>query len=149
MIKINKSTKGFTLLELLVVIGIIGILVSIGTISYTSAQQRARDSRRRSDVAAIGKALEQYYSQNSSTYPTDTNCTGYASYLTGASPIDPKTGVAYIADGDCAATGDEFCVCALMEVTGTGNAYTKGGVTSQCNWDTGASKDYYCAQNQQ
>jgi prepilin-type N-terminal cleavage/methylation domain-containing protein len=140
---------GFSLLELLVVIGIIGILVSIGTVAYTSAQGRARDSRRRGDVEALGKSLEQYYAANIS-YPAATDCTGYSDYLAGSSPIDPKTGAGYITDGDCAADGSAFCLCATMEVTGSGNAYAKSGSQTACSWSSNSgTKDYYCVQNQQ
>ena len=60
MIKVNKllSKKGFTLIELLVVIAIIGILATIIVASFTSAQQRGRDSRRKADLDAVKKALE-------------------------------------------------------------------------------------------
>lgn len=54
--------KAFTLLELLVVIGIISILVAMGAVSYSSAQKKARDSKRSSDLKAIQSALEQYNS---------------------------------------------------------------------------------------
>lgn len=142
-------SSGFSLLELLVVIGIIGILVGIGAISYTSAQTRARDSRRRGDVEAVGKALEQYYAQNNGTYPVSTDCDGYATFLAGGAPVDPKTGSSYIIDGDCAAAGDAFCICAELEIPATGNAYVKSGAQTACSWTGGASKDYYCVQNQQ
>lgn len=149
MIKKTRHQSGFSLLELLVVIGIIGILVGIGAISYTSAQTRARDSRRRGDVDAIGKALEQYYAQNNGSYPISTTCTGFATYLAGGEPTDPKTGSSYIVDGDCSVTGDSFCICGEMEIPATGNAYAKSGAQTACTWSGGTSKDYYCVQNQQ
>jgi prepilin-type N-terminal cleavage/methylation domain-containing protein len=149
MIKTYRKQSGFSLLELLVVIGIIGILVGIGTISYTSAQTRARDSRRRGDIEAVGKALEQYYAQNNGTYPLDDSCAGYEGFLAGGAPTDPKTGSSYITAGDCAAAGDSFCICAEMEIEATGNAYVKSGPQTTCTWSGGVSKDYYCAQNQQ
>ena len=70
--KINKFKKqsGFTMIELLVVIVIIGILSTIGLGSFTSSQQKARDSRRKTDLRAIGDALELYYNDFGS-YPID------------------------------------------------------------------------------
>ena len=49
--------KGFTLVELLVVIVVIGILAGISTVSYNGAQQRARDTKRIHDVESIVNAL--------------------------------------------------------------------------------------------
>lgn len=84
--------KGFTLLELLVVIGIIGILVSLITVSFSNAQKSSRDSRRRQDIVAIQNAMEQYYSQNEFEYPvcTGISCGTLASYFVNSTaPTDP------------------------------------------------------------
>ena len=62
--------KGFTLLEMLVVIGIIMILVGMVSSSYATAQKKARDSRRKTDLSAIQNAMEQYYSICGYVYPT-------------------------------------------------------------------------------
>ena len=56
-----KSKKGFTIVELLIVIVVIAILAAISIVAYNGIQQRARDSQRKSDVASITKALELYY----------------------------------------------------------------------------------------
>lgn len=64
---VNKF-KGFTLVELLVVISIIAVLSVVGMALFTSAQKNARDARRRLDIKAIHNALEMYYNQNGS-YP--------------------------------------------------------------------------------
>lgn len=55
---VKRKFKGFTLIELLIVITIIGILATFVVASFTSAQSKARDGRRKSDVDAIKKALE-------------------------------------------------------------------------------------------
>lgn len=152
-----KNERGFSLLELLVVIGIIGILVAIGTISYSTAQTRSRDARRRSDVENIGKALEQYYAANSAVYPMDDDCTGYETYLASGAPTDPKYGFEYAdsvantrsgdSSGFCEATGTTFCLCIQLETDDTGNAYGRSGST--CTWSGTGDKNYYCVQNLQ
>lgn len=55
------SSKGFTLLELLVVIGIIGLLASILVLNLTSARRRARDTKRVADVRNLQTAAEDYF----------------------------------------------------------------------------------------
>lgn len=61
--------KGFTLIELMIVIAIIGILTSIGIVSFSQARGKANDAKRRADLKTLQTALEQYYSDNGS-YPT-------------------------------------------------------------------------------
>jgi type II secretion system protein G len=60
--------KGFTLIELLVVIAIIGLLSTLAVVALGSARERARDSKRVSDLRQIQTALELYYTENDS-YP--------------------------------------------------------------------------------
>lgn len=64
------SKLGFTLIELLVVISIIAILIAVATVSYTNAQQKGRDNKRKSDLKAVQQALELYFQQNGK-YPEE------------------------------------------------------------------------------
>ncbi len=64
-----RNSKGFTLLELLIVIVIIGILAVLIIPNLASGPQRARDSQRKSDLRNIKTALETYYN-DSNSYPT-------------------------------------------------------------------------------
>lgn len=53
--------NGFTIVELLIVIVVIGILAAITIVAYNGVQQRARDSRRVSDMKQVQKDLELFY----------------------------------------------------------------------------------------
>ena len=66
---LHKRQRGFTLIELMVVIAIIGMLSSIVLASMNSARKKARDAKRLSDMHQLQNALELYYSDNSA-YPT-------------------------------------------------------------------------------
>ena len=56
-----KKQKGFTLLELLVVMAIMALLAGLGLRTFGSVQQKSRDGRRKQDLQSISKALEIYY----------------------------------------------------------------------------------------
>ncbi len=55
------KNRGFTLVELLVVISIIAILSIVGIVSYTNFLKSSRDAKRQSDLKLIQSALEDYH----------------------------------------------------------------------------------------
>lgn len=73
----NKSSKGFTLVEILVVVLIIGILgtILIKTLNVQGLQRKTRDSQRKSDLRQIQTSLELYFADNRE-YPIDTDNSG-------------------------------------------------------------------------
>lgn len=70
-----KKIRGFTLVELLVVISIIGVLVSVALVSFRTSQARGRDAQRKSDLKQISSALELYFSDYEQ-YPVSINWNG-------------------------------------------------------------------------
>ena len=64
-----KNQKGFTLIELMVVIAIIGLLSSIVLASLSEARSRARDSKRVSEIRSVEKALQLYALSNNGAVP--------------------------------------------------------------------------------
>ena len=102
------ARKGFTLIELMVVISIIAILATVGFVSFTNAQITGRDARRKQDLKGIQQALELYYQANNG-YPGSAQCpsgcssdkqssgwpSGFVTALVGSGdinqlPIDPR-----------------------------------------------------------
>jgi len=68
----NRRVKGFTIVELLIVIVVISILALIVVATYNGVQNRARNSVRVSDIKTVQKLVEAYNAQNG-TYPQTTN----------------------------------------------------------------------------
>lgn len=62
--------RAFTLLELLITIGIIALLVTGGIVSYSTLSKNGRDARRKADVEQLRSALEMYKSNDANaSYP--------------------------------------------------------------------------------
>lgn len=69
MISLKNKQKGFTIVELLIVIVVIGILAAIVIVTFTGVQKKARDSDRKSDINATSGLLEVYFADKGQ-YPT-------------------------------------------------------------------------------
>lgn len=67
--KRNLGGKGFTIVELLIVIVVIGILALLVITTYSGIQAKARNSQRQTDVQSLQTQLEAFFSQNG-YYPT-------------------------------------------------------------------------------
>lgn len=104
----NKQAKGFTLVELLVVISVVGILASVVLVTFTGSQKQARDTQRKSDLKQYQTALENFANRNNGLYPSRTSsvdpntlCTVAILNITGC-PSDPKAPTQiyrYLSDG--------------------------------------------------
>src|ERR1043166_3202594 len=69
MISLRKKASGFTIVELLIVIVVIGILAALVVTTYTGIQKKARDTERKTDINALHGQVEAYQAQNGK-YPT-------------------------------------------------------------------------------
>lgn len=62
--KLLKDEKGFTLIELMVVVVIIGILAAIAVPAFSDASDKAKVSKAKADLRTIESALEIYYAEH-------------------------------------------------------------------------------------
>ena len=69
MTSLNRKQQGFTIVELLIVIVVIGILAGLVITTFNGIQQKGRDTERQTDIKALHGQIEAYYAQNGS-YPS-------------------------------------------------------------------------------
>lgn len=100
---IKKQNKGFTLIEILIVVAIIAILASIVLVGLGPTQSLGRDARRLSDLHEVQNGLELYYNKNGQ-YPVLVSGGAWSTLgtaLTGANvgvsavPSDPQSSKSY------------------------------------------------------
>ena len=117
---------------MLIVIGIIAVIVAFSATSYSTAQKKARDAKRKTDLKSAQNCLEQYYSYNNNyKYPIVANGTLSSSLNCGTTTLsnvqDPLNatinGVSYlytVTDSD--ANGTKYTIRACLEAVGTGSS---------------------------
>ena len=132
-----KSKKGFSLIEILVVVTIIGVLAAGGAVSYTTVSRNARNAKRKADLEQIRAALEMFRSNSvNSTYPVYTggNCTGLPPSIDPYLPViptDPKTASRYY----CNVTTTNYTLGAVQE--GQTNPCGVSCQSGSCNYTVG------------
>ena len=86
----ERGQRGFTLIELMVVVAIIGILVSMAVPTYRNIIERAKETVLRQNLATLRDVIDQYYADKGK-YPDSLESLvsdGYLRHL----PLDPITG---------------------------------------------------------
>jgi len=86
----EKREFGFSLIELLIVIAIIGILAGIAIPNLLSAVQRGKQKRTMSDMRALATAIEAY-AVDSTQYPTASCPTNITTIIGGVTAIDASS----------------------------------------------------------
>ncbi len=105
----RTNQKGFTIIELLVVIVIIGILVALTLPNLFSAQARGRDADRKNELKNVKQKLETYFGDNGQ-YPADFAAAQADAGVTAEETTGPKND-AYTYTSD----GDTYTITANME----------------------------------
>lgn len=152
--------SGFTLVEILVVVSIIGLLLSVTLFGVGGARESARDAKRKSDIELIRSGLE-LYKADCKGYPVTLSLVGGTSSLVGtgattacaiantyispnpADPMHPTRSFVYAPVGTVGPNGaNAYEICASLE--GGGTAVTSGQCAAGCG--TGMTCNYRVTQ---
>lgn len=85
----GTGERGFTLIELIIVLSIIGLLVGLGLPQYKSATVKAREAVLKENLFVLRRLIDQY-AQDKGKYPASLQALVQDSYLR-AIPVDPTT----------------------------------------------------------
>jgi prepilin-type N-terminal cleavage/methylation domain-containing protein len=122
----KRNNLGFTIVELLIVIIVIGILAALVLVTYNGVQQKARDTERKTDIQALASHLEVYNAQN-------------GRYATLANMNDATFRAANMKGLDSNALQDPKGAAQTLCSTVQANCYAY--VTTPANCDNGANGD--------
>ena len=99
MSKLLKRSKGFTLIELVIVIAIAALILAAVLFAVIGAQSSRRDAQRKTDAGTISSYIQQAASNYSGALPStaggEAAATFNTNYITNNNLKDPSTGAAY------------------------------------------------------
>jgi prepilin-type N-terminal cleavage/methylation domain-containing protein len=132
MIRINR--KGFTLVEIMIVVAIIALLAAIAIPNLMSAKKTANTAAAKANIRALSTAAEVYATAHNGTYPLVGQIAEYinpATVLCASSAEAPVQGYIYDCTG-LAATGYELHATPASETAGDKTfTVTTGGVITE------------------
>jgi prepilin-type N-terminal cleavage/methylation domain-containing protein len=122
------KSRGFTLIELIIVIFVIGVLASIVLVAYPGYQQRTRDNQRKSDLQQVSAAINAYALQKNDYVTTASGCGlgGNGNGWLNAGPSDTGAGSYPQAITACLQGAGVLTAGSFVDPSG-------------CNWGSGGS----------
>lgn len=138
---VKDLNTGFTMIELLIVISIIGILSALSVFALQGSRESARDARRKADLETVRSGLE-LYKADCNQYPSSitfsgtltgdgTNCPAGNVYIEDV-PEDSVSGRNY-SYSPAGAPPTTYTLCAALE-DGSGSVSGCGSCGETCNY---------------
>jgi len=146
MISLKKNDQGFTIVELLIVIVVIGILALLVITTYGGIQAKARNAKRQTDVKTLQTQIEAFFSQNG-YYPNLTDMNSATWRAANMKSLD--SGAIQDPSGSCTASATPG-TCFGGSGSGVAKqyqyqAFQSDGATT-CDGASGPTTDQTCAQ---
>ena len=147
---VKQNTKGFTIIEVVLVLAIAGLIFLMVFIALPALQSGQRDTARKTDVGSVATAVSNYTANNRGAFPTTAQLAPYAKDISTnstAPTIAPYNATVSVKESEikvvqkakCAATGKATGGVATQTLTaGTANQFViityleSGGGTSFC-----------------
>lgn len=111
MLENKKMQRGFTLIEFIITIVIIGILARIAYPAYTESVNRAKRAQAQTAIVSLAQAMERNFTKNNT-------------YASAAANVLVSTGAGAIFPPNVPATGSAFYTLSLSNLTATGYTIT-------------------------
>ncbi len=121
----HKKKNAFTLIELMVAMGIIGVLVTLSLLGITIVQRSLRDTQRRDSVNAVRLAVEGHYTNNS-VYPDIEIQVGGNAMLVGNEEVELNGPGKACPSGTSVADAQSDSSCSIYCYDTDGNTYSLG-----------------------
>jgi prepilin-type N-terminal cleavage/methylation domain-containing protein len=142
-----KKEKGFTLIEIVLVMAIAGLILVIVFLALQGAQKSRRDNARKHDAARMLAAVESCAGNQNGSYTAPLSCAAAAQLTGGASPyFNPNTdpdGTAYTIGGATQASATKTA----FGIAVTGSPTCAGTTHPAVVWIGQESGTTYCVGN--
>jgi len=125
-----KNKKGFTLIELMIVIAIIGILASIAYPAYTDSVTKTRRAMAQANLTELASYMERHFTENNTYTGATIAASGIANdYYTFTSPIPNLSATAYTLTAEPTGSQASNDSCGDLTLSQSG---VKGADTTDC-----------------
>ncbi len=109
MFKLLNEEKGFSLLELIVYVSIVGVLMAVAVPKYEYAIAMSNTARIQSDLNSLDMAIAMYSARNNGTRPTDIQ-KHLGNYIANIDKVRPPEGKCIIAGNEADIPAAEYSI---------------------------------------